>query len=88
MKKEREKALEIERERQKQFVERRNAICYNDVKDKFTQQEEQIRDALGRRWIQCELCKEIKLESEFGSYGGLNHINLGICYQCSRQEKK
>ena len=88
LKKEREKALEIERERQKQFVERRNAICYNDVKDKFTQQEEQIRDALGRRWIQCELCKEIKLESEFGSYGGLNHINLGICYQCSRQEKK
>ena len=88
LKKEREKALEIERERQKQFVERRNAICYNDVKDKFTQQEEQIRDALGRRWIQCELCGEIKLESEFESYGGQNHVNLGVCYQCSRSGKK
>lgn len=87
LRKEREKALEIERERQKQIVEMRLANSYNEVKDKFTQQEHQIRDSSGRRWVQCELCGEIKLESEFGSYGGTNHVNLGVCYKCSRRDK-
>ena len=87
LRKEREKALEIERERQKQIVEMRLANSYNEVKDKFTQQEHQIRDSSGRRWVQCELCGEIKLESEFGSYGGINHVNLGVCYKCSRRDK-
>ena len=57
------------------------------LKDKFTQQEFQIRDSSGRRWIQCELCGDIKPESEFGSYGGTNHVNLGVCYKCSRRDK-
>lgn len=88
LRKEREKALEIERERQKQIAEMRLANSYNEVKDKFTQQEYQIRDSSGRRWVQCELCGEIKLESEFGSYGGTNHVNLGVCYKCSRRDKQ
>ena len=82
LRKEREKALELERERQKHY-----ANSYNEVKDKFTQQEFPIRDSLGKRWVQCELCGEIQLESEFGSYGGANHVNLGVCYKCSRRDK-
>ncbi len=84
LRKAREKALEIDQERQK--MSRINS--YNEVKDKFTQQEYPIRDSSGRRWVQCELCGEIKLESEFGSYGGANHVNLGVCYKCSRRDKK
>ena len=87
LRKEREKALESEQERQKQIAEMRLANSYNEVKDKFTQQEFQIRDSSGGRWIQCELCGEIKPESEFGSYGGTNHVNLGVCYKCSRRDK-
>ena len=87
LRKEREKALELERERQKQIAEMHYVNSYNEVKDKFTQQEFQIRDSSGRRWIQCELCGEIKPESEFGSYGGTNHVNLGVCYKCSRHDK-
>lgn len=87
LRKEREKALELERERQKQIAEMHYANSYNEVKDKFTQQEFQIRDSSGRRWIQCELCGDIKPESEFGSYGGTNHVNLGVCYKCSRRDK-
>ena len=78
LRKEREKALELERERQKQIAEMHYVNSYNEVKDKFTQQEFQIRDSSGRRWIQCELCGEIKPVSEFGSYGGTNHVNLGV----------
>ena len=88
LRKEREKALELERERQKQIAEMHYVNSYNEVKDKFTQQEFQIRDSSGRRWIQCELCGEIKLESEFSSYGGQNHVNLGKCRECSKHNKK
>lgn len=88
LRKEREKALELEPERKKQIAEMHYANSYNEVKDKFTQQEFQIRDSSGRRWIQCELCGEIKPESEFGSYGGTNHVNLGVCYKCSRRDKQ
>jgi len=87
LRKEREKALELERVRQKQIAEMHYVNSYNEVKDKFTQQEFQIRDSSGRRWVQCELCGEIKSESEFGSYGGTNHVNLGVCYKCSRRNK-
>lgn len=64
-----------------------NITLYAKWHAKFTQQEFQIRDSSGRRWIQCELCGEIKPESEFGSYGGINHVNLGVCYKCSRRDK-
>ena len=73
--------------RQKQIAEMRYINSYNEVKNKFTQQEFQIRDSSGRRWVKCELCGEIKPESEFGSYGGTNHVNLGVCYKCSRRDK-
>jgi len=87
LRKERERALELERERQKQIAEMRYINSYNEVKNKFTQQEFQIRDSSGRRWVKCELCGEIKPESEFGSYGGMNHVNLGVCYKCTRHDK-
>ena len=56
---------------------------YEEVKNRFTQQSYQIIDSKGRRWIKCEICGKIKLSREFVSYGGANHINLGICYECS-----
>lgn len=64
------------------------ASCYGQVKDKFTQQTEQIRDSYNRRWVQCELCGDIKTESEFSSYGGINHVNLGQCYVCLRKGER
>lgn len=52
--------------------------------ERMNQQEEQVRDSQGRRWVKCEFCGKIALESEFSSYGGINHINLGICYECQK----
>jgi superfamily I DNA/RNA helicase len=45
LRKERERALELERERQKQIAKMLYVNSYNEVKDKFTQQEFQIRDS-------------------------------------------
>lgn len=57
---------------------------YEQVKNLFTQQENRICDSYGARWIQCEICCEIKTDYNFSSYGGTDHVNLGICSECSR----
>ena len=83
-KREREEAAKKAREHQKQLAEMDHMKRYNEVKEKFVQQETPIRDSAGRRWVQCEICHEIKEDSEFSSYGGMNHVNLGKCSKCSR----
>lgn len=72
---------EAEEEKKKQFE-----VCYNEVKYKFTQQQERILDHTGQRWIKCEECGEIKPDYDFASYGGIDHVNLGICSCCSRKK--
>lgn len=71
--KEVEKELQLKKE--EDFI--RNMESY------FAQQEEQVRDADGNRWIKCEFCGKIAKEKEFVSYGGVGHMNLGTCKECS-----
>lgn len=59
-----------------------------EVLPRMVQQEIQVRDSLGRRWIKCEICGDVETEDKFGSYGGINHVNLGVCYNCSRKNRK
>ena len=59
---------------------------YYDVKDQFTQQEHVIRDRYKKRWVKCKKCGSIKQESDFVSYGGQGHINLGLCRECGRKQ--
>ena len=61
---------------------------YKEVKDKFVQQTDPIRDSFHNRWIQCEECGEIKRDTEFWSYGGLNHVNLGHCNACDIKRRR
>ena len=75
-------------ELQKEIEEENYTKGFNEVKDRFIQQKSTIYDSFGTRWIQCELCGDIKQENEFVSYGGTNHLNLGKCRQCARKEKR
>lgn len=59
---------------------------YEEVKDKFVQQNMQIRDKYDVRWVQCEYCGKIAPDGQFISYGGINRINLGICRDCYRRK--
>jgi hypothetical protein len=59
---------------------------YNTVQTLFTQQNQPIIDSTGKRWVQCEICGAIKQTDEFAQYGGMNHINLGICFECNRKQ--
>ncbi|MCM1284073.1 MAG: topoisomerase DNA-binding C4 zinc finger domain-containing protein [Muribaculaceae bacterium] len=54
--------------------------------EKFSQQRTPIKDAAGNRWIKCEYCGRVAKESEFTSYGGMNHVNLGRCKNCSSKK--
>ena len=60
---------------------------YEEVKDLFNQQTHIIRDKYKNRWVKCEKCGTIKQDAEFATYGGDNHVNLGICKECSRNKK-
>jgi hypothetical protein len=60
-------------------------IGFSDVSYKFTQQTQIIRDRFRNRWVKCEKCGAIKQDVEFVSYGGINHVNLGLCKECSRK---
>lgn len=59
-----------------------------NIESNFEQQDTQVRDAEGNRWIKCEFCGKIAMESEFSSYGGPGHINLGTCKECSSNNPK
>lgn len=74
----------IEREKQEQEKRKRDEAFKAALEDNFSKQDEQIRDADGNRWIKCEFCGKIAKESEFSSYGGKGRVNLGTCYDCSR----
>lgn len=57
-----------------------------EILPRMNQQETQVRDSLGKRWIRCEICGAVDMDDKFGSYGGIGHVNLGICYNCSRRK--
>lgn len=85
-----EKQRRIEAEKQRIEAERQQAEKFNCEEDfkynmafNFSQQEIQVRDADGNRWIKCEFCGKIAMEKEFNLYGGAGHINLGTCKECS-----
>ena len=54
-----------------------------EVKDKFTQQTQIIYSSFGNRMVRCELCGFIGYTTDFPTYGGSDHVNLGICYNCA-----
>lgn len=62
--------------------------CYNvdDIYKYIGQQDKQVRDADGKRWLQCKSCGKIDKEDEFYSYGGEGQLNLGICNECKNDK--
>lgn len=49
------------------------------------QQEQPVLDGMGRRWVRCEYCGQVKEEGEFVSFGGRNRVNLGRCEVCKER---
>ena len=58
-----------------------------EIAPMIDQQIRPAKDSFGRRWVKCEKCGETKVETEFVSYGGRNHVNLGLCRECARDKQ-
>lgn len=80
-----EEERRIAEEKVQEERRRREENFRRDLASNLEQQETQVRDADGNRWIKCEFCGKIAMESEFSSYGGAIgvHLNLGTCKECS-----
>ena len=71
------------RVKQEEEKQQREEDFKKNLASNLEQQETPVRDAAGNRWIRCEFCGKIAKDSEFSSYGGANHVNLGTCKECS-----
>lgn len=76
-----------EARKEKEKKERKEAFK-KDLENLLNQQKEQVKDLDGNRWIRCEFCGLIAVDSEFISYGGLNRVNLGTCKNCAKNNPK
>lgn len=73
------------RAKQEEENRQREEDFKKNLASNLEQQETQVRDAAGNRWIKCEFCGKIAKDSEFSTYGGAIgvHLNLGTCKDCS-----
>ena len=75
----------LEEEKRAEEERRRDEDFKRSLEEELNQQEKQVRDPYGNRWIKCEYCGKIAKDTEFSSYGGAIgvHLNLGTCKECS-----
>ena len=55
---------------------------WNAIQAQMDQQEKQVRDSLGIRYVKCVKCGKIATVEEFAKYGGKGSMNKGICNDC------
>lgn len=53
--------------------------------EQLNQQETQVIDPDGHRWVKCRYCGRVDKTTAFSSYGGRGSVNLGTCKICDRK---
>lgn len=53
--------------------------------EQLNQQETQVIDPDGNRWVKCRYCSRVDKTTAFSSYGGRGSVNLGTCKICDRK---
>ena len=53
--------------------------------EQLNQQETQVIDPDGNRWVKCRYCGRVDKTTAFSSYGGRGSVNLGTCKICDRK---
>ena len=53
--------------------------------EQLHQQETQVIDPDGNRWVKCRYCGRVDKTTAFSSYGGRGSVNLGTCKICDRK---
>ena len=78
----RKRQEEARRKREEEARERLRQEALS-MEEECNQNDHQARDAWGNRWVKCEYCGKVAMESDFRSYGGPGRINLGVCRDCA-----
>lgn len=65
--------------------ERADEVFRQTHAKQFDQQETQVIDADGNRWVKCRCCGRMDKTAVFSSYGGRGSVNLGTCKICDRK---
>lgn len=50
--------------------------------EELKQQERQVYDSEGVRWVKCRYCGQVLPANECLTYGGIGTVNLGECRSC------
>lgn len=53
--------------------------------EQLNQQETQVIDPDGNRWVKCRYCGRVDKTTAFSSYGGRGSVNFGTCKICDRK---
>ena len=53
--------------------------------EQLNQQETQVIDPDGNRWVKCRYCGRVDKTTAFSSYGGRGSVHLGTCKICDRK---
>ena len=53
--------------------------------EQLNQQETQVINPDGNRWVKCRYCGRVDKTTAFSSYGGRGSVNLGTCKICDRK---
>ena len=61
---------------------------YNRILLSLEQQEVQVRDIFGTRWVKCRDCGQAITIHDSWFYGGVGQMNIGECYQCKIKKLK
>lgn len=77
-----EKEAKKAREEEQKKIEK--ATFLEQLPVLMNQQEKMVTDPNGERYLKCKCCGHIGVKKDFCLYGGGNEINLGVCYECSR----
>lgn len=71
-------------EEKKRLDEEQKKAEKKHIIEMLQQQEKPVFDSHNCRWIKCEYCEKISTVTDFTSFGGAHHVNLGICKECYR----
>ena len=55
--------------------------------EQLNQQETQVIDPDGNRWVKCRYCGRVDKTTAFSSYGGRGSVNLGTCKICEQRQR-
>lgn len=64
------------------------AAEYDRILKSLDQQNEQVRDLYGVRWVKCETCGRAVTAYDSWKYGGIDTMNIGECYECKLKNLK